>query len=124
MGPRNAYKDMLDNVVSPITCVSMNHQTQLEQMANGAIFATTDSIGTRSTKGMAPRSPYHRLRGRGRGETGATTMAAAAVRAPASGSAVPPIGDAGDEGFFSRFFLHYPEMNVLGGPSHRCFASA
>jgi hypothetical protein len=22
MGPRNAYKDMLDNVVSPITCVS------------------------------------------------------------------------------------------------------
>jgi hypothetical protein len=35
MGPRNAYKDMLDNVVSPITCVSMNHQNQLEQMANG-----------------------------------------------------------------------------------------
>jgi hypothetical protein len=32
MGPRNAYKDMLDNVVSPITCVSMNHQNQLEQM--------------------------------------------------------------------------------------------
>jgi hypothetical protein len=26
MGPRNAYKDMLDNVVSLITCVSMNHQ--------------------------------------------------------------------------------------------------
>jgi hypothetical protein len=26
MGPRDAYKDMLDNVVSPITCVSMNHQ--------------------------------------------------------------------------------------------------
>jgi hypothetical protein len=40
MGPRNAYKDMLDNVVSPITCVSMNHQNQLEQMANGAMFAT------------------------------------------------------------------------------------
>jgi hypothetical protein len=36
----NAYKDMLDNVVSPITCVSMNHQNQLEQMANGAMFAT------------------------------------------------------------------------------------
>jgi hypothetical protein len=36
----NAYKDMLDNVVSPITCVSMNHQNQLEQMANGALFAT------------------------------------------------------------------------------------
>jgi hypothetical protein len=32
MGPRNAYKDMLDNVVSPITCVSMNHQNQPEQM--------------------------------------------------------------------------------------------
>jgi hypothetical protein len=40
MGPRNAYKDMLDNDVSPITCVSMNHQNQLEQMANEAIFAT------------------------------------------------------------------------------------
>jgi hypothetical protein len=36
----NAYKDMLDNVVSPITCVVMNHQNQLEQMANGAMFAT------------------------------------------------------------------------------------
>jgi hypothetical protein len=31
---------MLDNVVSPINCVSMNHQNQLEQMENGAIFAT------------------------------------------------------------------------------------
>jgi hypothetical protein len=40
MGPMNDYKDMLDNVVSPITCVSMNHQNQLEQMANGAMFAT------------------------------------------------------------------------------------
>jgi hypothetical protein len=40
MGPRNAYKDMLDNVVSPIICVVMNHQNQLEQMANGAMFAT------------------------------------------------------------------------------------
>jgi hypothetical protein len=40
MGPRNAYKDMLDNMVSLITCVSMNHQNHLEQMANGAIFAT------------------------------------------------------------------------------------
>jgi hypothetical protein len=40
MGPRNAYKDMLDNEVSPITCVSMNHQNQLEQMVNEAMFAT------------------------------------------------------------------------------------
>jgi hypothetical protein len=40
MGPRNAYNDMLDNVVSSIACVSMNHQNQLEQMENGAIFAT------------------------------------------------------------------------------------
>jgi hypothetical protein len=40
MGPRNAYKDMLDNVVSPITCISMNHQNQLEQMENGPMFAT------------------------------------------------------------------------------------
>jgi hypothetical protein len=41
MGPRKAYKDMLDNKVSPITCVSMNHQNQLEKMANGAMFATS-----------------------------------------------------------------------------------
>jgi hypothetical protein len=40
MGSRNAYKDMLDNVVSPIACVSMNHKNQLEQMANGAMFTT------------------------------------------------------------------------------------
>jgi hypothetical protein len=40
MGPMNAYKDMLDNMVSPITCVSMNHQNQLEQMTNGVMFAT------------------------------------------------------------------------------------
>jgi hypothetical protein len=39
MGPRNAYKDMLDIVVSLITCVSKNHQNQLEQMANEAMFA-------------------------------------------------------------------------------------
>jgi hypothetical protein len=38
MGPRNAYKDMLDNVVSPIACVDMNHQNQLEHVANGAMF--------------------------------------------------------------------------------------
>jgi hypothetical protein len=31
---------MLDNVVSLIACVSMNHQNQLEQMSNGAMFAT------------------------------------------------------------------------------------
>jgi hypothetical protein len=36
----NAYKDILDNVVSPITCVSMNHQNQLEQLANGSMFTT------------------------------------------------------------------------------------
>jgi hypothetical protein len=41
MRPMNAYKDMLNNVVSLITCVSMNHQNQLEQMANGAMFATS-----------------------------------------------------------------------------------
>jgi hypothetical protein len=40
MGPRNAYKDILDKVVSLIDCVNMNHQNQLEQMANGAMFAT------------------------------------------------------------------------------------
>jgi hypothetical protein len=41
MRPRNAYKDMLDNVVSPIACFSMIHQNQLEQMANGAMFSTS-----------------------------------------------------------------------------------
>jgi hypothetical protein len=40
MGPMKAYKDMLNNKISLITCVSMNHQNQLEQMANGAMFAT------------------------------------------------------------------------------------
>jgi hypothetical protein len=40
MGLRYVYKDMLDNVVSAIACVCMNHQNQLEQMANGAMFAT------------------------------------------------------------------------------------
>jgi hypothetical protein len=47
MRPRNAYKDMLSNVVSLIACVSMNHQNQLEQMTNGAIFAT--AMGRRRT---------------------------------------------------------------------------
>jgi hypothetical protein len=46
MGPRNAYKDMLYNVVSPVTCVSMNHQNQLEQMANGAMFVTVRRFET------------------------------------------------------------------------------
>jgi hypothetical protein len=40
MGPRNTYKHMLNKVVSPIACVNMNHQNQLEQMTNGAMFAT------------------------------------------------------------------------------------
>jgi hypothetical protein len=43
MGPRNTNKDMLDKVVSHIACVNMNHQNQLEQMANGAMFATVPS---------------------------------------------------------------------------------
>jgi hypothetical protein len=41
MGPRYDYKDMLDNVVGPIACGSMNHQNQFEQMANEVMFATT-----------------------------------------------------------------------------------
>jgi hypothetical protein len=59
MGPRNAYKDMLDNVVSPITCVSMNHQNQLEQMANGAMFATVvgDRRWRRRRRLRLPRTP-------------------------------------------------------------------
>jgi hypothetical protein len=43
----NAYKDMLDNVVSAITCVSMNHQNQLEQMANAAMFSTLRVVTVR-----------------------------------------------------------------------------
>jgi hypothetical protein len=43
---------MLDNVVSPITCVSMNHQNQLEQMANGAMFATEVTEPKIKTKWM------------------------------------------------------------------------
>jgi hypothetical protein len=31
---------MLDKVFRSIACVNMNHQNQLEQMANGAMFAT------------------------------------------------------------------------------------
>jgi hypothetical protein len=57
MGPRNAYKDMLDNVVSPITCVSMNHQNQLEQMANGAMFATVIYNWFASTTLDTPSGP-------------------------------------------------------------------
>jgi hypothetical protein len=56
MGPRNAYKDMLDNVVSPITCVSMNHQNQLEQMANGAMFAKDDAVWRLRSRGLASGS--------------------------------------------------------------------
>jgi hypothetical protein len=40
LGSRNVYKNMLNNMVSLITCVSMNHQNQLEQMANEVMFAT------------------------------------------------------------------------------------
>jgi hypothetical protein len=40
MGPRNAYKDMLDNLVCLIDHVVMNHQNQLELMAYEAMFAT------------------------------------------------------------------------------------
>jgi hypothetical protein len=46
MGPKNIYKDMLDNVVSLINYVSMNHQNQLEQMANGVMFATVLQTGS------------------------------------------------------------------------------
>jgi hypothetical protein len=43
MGPRNAYKNMVDNVVSPITCIIMNHKNQLKQMANVAMFRAGES---------------------------------------------------------------------------------
>jgi hypothetical protein len=33
MGPRNAYKDMLDNVASPITCVE--HESPKTTRTNG-----------------------------------------------------------------------------------------
>jgi hypothetical protein len=54
MGPRNAYKDMLDKVVSPIACVNMNHQNQLEQMANGAMF---DAIHRRCVGSSGAEDP-------------------------------------------------------------------
>jgi hypothetical protein len=38
---KNAYKGMLDNTVSPIACVSMNHQNQLEQMTMGSCSLQT-----------------------------------------------------------------------------------
>jgi hypothetical protein len=50
MGLRNAYKDILENVVSTITCVSMNHQNQLEQMANEAMFTTKPTTTHDQTK--------------------------------------------------------------------------
>jgi hypothetical protein len=49
MGSINAYKDMLDKVVSPIACVNMNHQNQLEQMANEVMLATACDRGVTST---------------------------------------------------------------------------
>jgi hypothetical protein len=52
MGPRNAYKDMLDNVVSPITCVSINHQNQLEQITNGVLFATAAHMKESNLHGL------------------------------------------------------------------------
>jgi hypothetical protein len=67
MGPRNSYKDMLDNVVSPIACVSMNHQNQLEQMSNGAMFATPKPTISEETAldvrrvSNAPHSVYKKL---------------------------------------------------------------
>jgi hypothetical protein len=57
MGHRNAYKDMLDKVVSPIACVNMNHQNQLEQMANGAMFATEVERAAERTL-MSPRGGW------------------------------------------------------------------
>jgi hypothetical protein len=86
MGPRNAYKDMLDNVVSLITCVRMNHQNQLEQMANGAMFATV--VGDRRWRERRrlwlPRKPpvaavVGVVRRRGRWRGGALGAAAGPV---------------------------------------------
>jgi hypothetical protein len=38
--PKNVYKDMLNNMVSPNDHVVMNHQIKLKLMAYGAMFAT------------------------------------------------------------------------------------
>jgi hypothetical protein len=40
LGPRSVYKDMLNNKISPIDHVVMNHQIKLELMAYEAMFAT------------------------------------------------------------------------------------
>jgi hypothetical protein len=41
LGPRNVYKDMLNNMVSPIDHVVMTHQNQI-RIANGAMFTTEE----------------------------------------------------------------------------------
>jgi hypothetical protein len=69
MGLRNAYKDMLDKVVSTITCVSMNHQNQLEQMTNGVMFATTGSCSSSSSV-TSPSSPSPHTCGHWAGQRG------------------------------------------------------
>jgi hypothetical protein len=58
MGPRNARKDMLDNVVSPIACVVMNHQNQLKQMENGAMFSIDGWHEERGVRNRRPASRY------------------------------------------------------------------
>jgi hypothetical protein len=51
MGPRNVYNDMLNNIVSLIHHVVMNHQIILELMAYEAMFATPNHIHTPHFKG-------------------------------------------------------------------------
>jgi hypothetical protein len=39
LGPRNVYKDILNNMVSPIDHVVMNHQNHTRTMTYEAMFA-------------------------------------------------------------------------------------
>jgi hypothetical protein len=44
LGPRNVYKDMLNNMVSPIDHVSWITKIKLKLMSYGAMFTTTNSL--------------------------------------------------------------------------------
>jgi hypothetical protein len=44
MGPINAYKDMLNNMVRPIDHIVMNHQNHIRTLGYKAMFATRASI--------------------------------------------------------------------------------
>jgi hypothetical protein len=62
MGPRNAYKDMLDKVVSPITCVNMNHQINSNkwQMGSCSLQRRATLLCSRSAQRQTGTAPSGR----------------------------------------------------------------